>query len=54
MLVGKKQNIYSYLAHRIAMLYSSGFWMLKYTECFFIGPDLKVLSMELVPNNKEK
>ena len=51
---GKGANkIFIHIQH-IAMLYSSGFWMLKYTECFFIGPALKVLSMELVPPNKEK
>ena len=53
MLVGKKQNIYSYLAHPYALF----LWVLDveiYRVFFFIGPDLKVLSMELVPNNKEK
>ena len=42
MLVGKKQNIYSYLAHRYALF----LWVLDveiYRECFFIGPALKVL-----------
>ena len=36
------------------MLYSPP-WVLDVdTECFFIDPALKVLSMELVPPNKEK
>ena len=52
MLVGKKQNIYSYLAHRYALF----LWVLdvEIYRVFFIGPALKVLSMELVPPNKEK